>query len=104
MLALMLQVTSAPPLLCQTEGGSWVLVGMAVQGSRELFAATGPEATGPEEAWISQTVGEAPFLPPSGFTHWLTEGSDLCPPDMARASGSPRAALLLLLLTPLIQG
>lgn len=98
-LALLLQVTSAPPLLCQTEGGSWVLVGMAVRGSRELFAATGPE-----EAWISQTVGEAPFLPPSGFPHWLTEGSDLCPPDMARASGSPRAALFLLLLTPLIQG
>lgn len=95
----MLQVTSAPPLLCQTEGGSWVLVGMAVRGSRELFAATGPE-----EAWISQTVGEAPFLPPSGFPHWLPEGSDLCPPDMARASGSPRAALFLLLLTPLIQG
>lgn len=95
----MLQVTSAPPLLCQTEGGSWVLVGMAVRGSRELFAATGPE-----EAWISQTVGEAPFLPPSSFPHWLTEGSDLCPPDMARASGSPRAALFLLLLTPLIQG
>ncbi|CAI9173056.1 unnamed protein product [Rangifer tarandus platyrhynchus] len=93
------EVTSAPPLLCQTEGGSWVLVGMAVRGSRELFAATGPE-----EAWISQTVGEAPFLPPSSFPHWLTEGSDLCPPDMARASGSPRAALFLLLLTPLIQG
>uniref|UniRef100_A0A8C2PIB6 Polyserase-2 n=1 Tax=Capra hircus TaxID=9925 RepID=A0A8C2PIB6_CAPHI len=93
------EVTSAPPLLCQTEGGSWVLVGMAVRGSRELFAATGPE-----EAWISQTVGEAPFLPASSFPHWLPEGSDLCPPDMARASGSPRAALFLMLLTPLIQG
>ncbi|XP_007452745.1 PREDICTED: polyserase-2 isoform X1 [Lipotes vexillifer] len=93
------EVTSAPPLLCQTEEGSWVLVGMAIRGSRELFAAIGPE-----ETWISQTVGEAHFLPPSGFPHWLPEGGDLCPPDMARASGSPRAALFLLLLTLLIQG
>nr|XP_031288701.1 polyserase-2 isoform X4 [Camelus dromedarius] len=93
------QVTSAPPLLCQTEGGSWVLVGMAIRGSRELFAAIGPE-----ETWISQTVGEAHFLPPSGFTLWPPESSDLCPPDMAGASGSPQAAIFLLLLTPLIQG
>ncbi|XP_044089315.1 polyserase-2 isoform X3 [Neovison vison] len=92
-------VTSAPPLLCQTEEGSWVLVGMAVRGSRELFAAITPE-----EAWISQTVEEAHFLPPSGYPYWPPEGSDLCPPDMARASGSPQAALFLLLLTPLIQG
>ncbi|KAB1263144.1 Polyserase-2 [Camelus dromedarius] len=92
-------VTSAPPLLCQTEGGSWVLVGMAIRGSRELFAAIGPE-----ETWISQTVGEAHFLPPSGFTLWPPESSDLCPPDMAGASGSPQAAIFLLLLTPLIQG
>ncbi|XP_014649997.1 PREDICTED: polyserase-2 [Ceratotherium simum simum] len=92
------EVTSAPPLLCQTEGGSWVLVGLAVRGSRELFAAIGPE-----EAWISQTVGEAHFLPPSG-SYWPPEGSDLCPPDTARASGSPQAALFLLLLMPLIQG
>ncbi|XP_023565933.1 polyserase-2 [Octodon degus] len=94
------EVTSAPPLLCQTEGGSWVLMGLAVRGSRELFAAIGPE-----EAWISQTVGEAHFLPPSGLPYWLPEGSDLCPPDLAGASGSPgAAALFLLLLTPLIQG
>nr|XP_017193258.2 polyserase-2 [Oryctolagus cuniculus] len=93
------EVTSAPPLLCRTGGGSWVLVGMAVRGSRELFAAVGPE-----EAWISQTVGEAHFLPPSGSPYWPPEGSDLCPPDLAGASGSPRAALFLLLLTPLIQG
>lgn len=99
-MALTLQVTSAPPLLCQTEGGSWVLMGMAVRGSRELFAAIGPE-----EAWIAQTVGEAHFLPPNGYPHWPPEGSDLCPPDLARASGSPQAALLLLLLLlPLIQG
>ncbi|XP_074202137.1 polyserase-2 isoform X5 [Camelus bactrianus] len=93
------EVTSAPPLLCQTEGGSWVLVGMAIRGSRELFAAIGPE-----ETWISQTVGEAHFLPPSGFPLWPPESSDLCPPDMAGASGSPQAAIFLLLLTPLIQG
>lgn len=94
------QVTSAPPLLCQSEGGSWVLVGMAVRGSRELFASIGPE-----EAWISQIVGEAHFLPHSGSPYWPPEGSYLCPPDMAGASGSPPAALfLLLLLTPLIQG
>ncbi|KAM8951324.1 polyserase-2 isoform 3-T3 [Lycaon pictus] len=93
------QVTSAPPLLCQTEGGSWVLMGMAVRGSRELFAAIGPE-----EAWISQMVEEAHFLPPNGYPHWPPEGSNLCPPEMARASGSPRVALFLLLLTPLIQG
>ncbi|XP_062036002.1 polyserase-2 isoform X3 [Lepus europaeus] len=93
------QVTSAPPLLCRTGGGSWVLVGMAVRGSRELFAAVSPE-----EAWISQTVPEAHFLPPSGSPYWPPEGSDLCPPDLAGASGSPRAALFLLLLTPLIQG
>uniref|UniRef100_A0A9L0T736 Polyserase-2 n=1 Tax=Equus caballus TaxID=9796 RepID=A0A9L0T736_HORSE len=92
-------VTSAPPLLCQTEGGSWVLVGLAVRGSRELFAAIGPE-----EAWISQTVEEAHFLPPSGSSYWPPEGSDLCPPDTARASGTPRAAVFLLLLTSLIQG
>lgn len=98
-LALMLQVTSAPPLLCQTEGGSWVLVGMALRGSRELFVAVGPE-----ETWISQTVGEAHFLPTSGLPHRLPEGGDLCPPDIARASGSPRAALFLLLLILLVQG
>lgn len=74
-------------------------MGMAVRGSRELFAAIGPE-----EAWISQTVGEAHFLPPNGYPYWPPEGSDLCPPDMARASGSPQVALLLLLLTSLIQG
>ncbi|XP_036783193.2 LOW QUALITY PROTEIN: polyserase-2 [Manis pentadactyla] len=92
------EVTSAPPLLCQTQGGSWVLTGMAVRGSREPFAAIVPE-----EAWISQTVGEARFLPPSGYPQWPFESSDLCPPDMARASGSPRVSLYLLLLT-LIQG
>ncbi|XP_014385273.1 PREDICTED: polyserase-2 [Myotis brandtii] len=94
------EVTSAPPLVCQSEGGSWVLVGMAVRGSRELFATIGPE-----EAWISQIVGEAHFLPPSGSPYWPPESSYLCPLDMAGASGSPPAALfLLLLLTPLIQG
>uniref|UniRef100_A0A2K5WQM1 Polyserase-2 n=1 Tax=Macaca fascicularis TaxID=9541 RepID=A0A2K5WQM1_MACFA len=92
------QMTSAPPLLCQTTEGSWVLVGMAVQGSRELFAAIGPE-----EAWISQTVGEAHFLPSSGSPHWPTGGSNLCPPELAKASGSPRAVHFLLLLTLLIQ-
>ncbi|XP_062956934.1 polyserase-2 isoform X1 [Cynocephalus volans] len=93
------EVTSAPPLLCQTEGGSWVLTGMAVRGSRELFAAIGPE-----EVWISQTVGEAHFLSPGGSPYWPPEGSNLCHPDIAGASGSPRPALFLLLLTPLIQG
>lgn len=97
--ALTLQVASAPLLLCQTEGGSWVFVGIAVQGSRELFATTGPE-----EAWISHTVGEAHFLPPSGSPYWPPEGSNLCPLDMAGASGSSSAVLFLLLLTPLIQG
>uniref|UniRef100_A0A2K5YKF2 Polyserase-2 n=1 Tax=Mandrillus leucophaeus TaxID=9568 RepID=A0A2K5YKF2_MANLE len=92
------EMTSAPPLLCQTTEGSWVLVGMAVQGSRELFAAIGPE-----EAWISQTVGEAHFLPSSGSPHWPTGGSNLCPPELAKASGSPRAVHFLLLLTLLIQ-
>ncbi|XP_050629360.1 polyserase-2 [Macaca thibetana thibetana] len=92
------EMTSAPPLLCQTTEGSWVLVGMAVQGSRELFAAIGPE-----EAWISQTVGEAHFLPSSGSPHWPTGGSNLCPPELAKASGSPRAVHFLLLLTFLIQ-
>nr|KAF6283794.1 serine protease 36 [Pipistrellus kuhlii] len=92
------EVTSAPPLLCQSEGGPWVLVGMAVRGSRELFAAVGSE-----EAWLSQIVGEAHFLPSSGSPYWPPEGSYLCPPDMAGASGSPPAALFLLLLTPLIQ-
>lgn len=76
-----------------------MLMGMAVRGSRELFAAIGPE-----EAWISQMVEEAHFLPPNGYPHWPPEGSNLCPPEMARASGSPRVALFLLLLTPLIQG
>uniref|UniRef100_A0A8C5P2I0 Serine protease 36 n=1 Tax=Jaculus jaculus TaxID=51337 RepID=A0A8C5P2I0_JACJA len=72
------EVTSAPPLLCQTEGGHWVLMGMAVRGSRELFTAIGPE-----EAWISQTVGEAHFLNPGGSPYWPPGGSDLCPPDLA---------------------
>ncbi|XP_063083158.1 polyserase-2 [Cavia porcellus] len=94
------EVTSAPPLLCQTEGGSWVLMGLAVRGSQELFAAISPE-----ETWISQTVGEAHFLPPSGLPYWFPESGDLCPPDLAGASGFPgAAALFLLLLTPLIQG
>uniref|UniRef100_A0A2R9B283 Serine protease 36 n=1 Tax=Pan paniscus TaxID=9597 RepID=A0A2R9B283_PANPA len=92
------QMTSAPPLLCQMTEGSWILVGMAVQGSRELFAAVGPE-----EAWISQTVGEANFLPPGGSPHWPTGGSNLCPPELAKASGSPHAVYFLLLLTLLIQ-
>lgn len=72
---------------------------MAVRGSRELFAAIVPE-----EAWISQTVGEAHFLPPSGYPQWPLESSDLCPSDMAGASGSPLVSLYLLLLTLLIQG
>uniref|UniRef100_A0A8C6R0U9 Uncharacterized protein n=1 Tax=Nannospalax galili TaxID=1026970 RepID=A0A8C6R0U9_NANGA len=72
------EVTSAPPLLCQTEEGPWVLMGMAVHGSRELFAAIGPE-----ETRISQTVGEAHFLQPSGPPYWPPEGSNLCPPDLA---------------------
>uniref|UniRef100_F7I9U8 Polyserase-2 n=2 Tax=Callithrix jacchus TaxID=9483 RepID=F7I9U8_CALJA len=92
------EMSSAPPLLCQTMEGSWVLVGVAVQGSRELFAAIGPE-----EAWISQTVGEAHFLPLSGSPHWPTGDSNLCPPQLARASGSPHAVRFLLLLTLLIQ-
>ncbi|PNI17891.1 PRSS36 isoform 4 [Pan troglodytes] len=92
------EMTSAPPLLCQMTEGSWILVGMAVQGSRELFAAIGPE-----EAWISQTVGEANFLPPGGSPHWPTGGSNLCPPELAKASGSPHAVYFLLLLTLLIQ-
>lgn len=98
-LAPTLQVTSAPSLLCQTEGGPWVLMGMAVRGSQELFAAIGPEAT-----WISQTVGEAHFLDPSGSPYWPSEDSDLCPQDLAGAASSPKvAAMSLLLLAPLIQ-
>lgn len=97
-LTLIPQVTSAPPLLCQTEGGSWALVGVAVRGSSELFAAVGPE-----KAWVSQTVGEAHFLPPSDFPHLPPESSDFCSPELARAPGSPRALLFLLFLTPLIQ-
>eukprot|EP00072_Mus_musculus_P066116 XP_017167879.1 PREDICTED: polyserase-2 isoform X4 [Mus musculus] len=93
------EVTSAPPLLCQTEEGPWVLVGMAVRGNRELFAAIGPEAT-----WISQTVGEAHFLHLGGSSYWSPEGSDLCPQDLAGSASSPKvtALLLLLLLAPLI--
>ncbi|GAB1292751.1 Polyserase-2 [Apodemus speciosus] len=92
------EVTSAPPLLCQTEGGPWVLVGVAVRGSRELFAAVGPEAT-----WISQTVGEAHFLHLSGSPYWSPEGNDLCPQDLAGSASSPEiAALLLLLLLALL--
>lgn len=75
-------------------------MGLAVRGSQELFAAISPE-----ETWISQTVGEAHFLPPSGLPYWFPESGDLCPPDLAGASGFPgAAALFLLLLTPLIQG
>ncbi|XP_004479518.3 polyserase-2 [Dasypus novemcinctus] len=92
------EVASAPLLLCQTGGSSWVLAGLAVRGSRELFASIGPE-----EAWISQTVGEAHFLPPSGSPYWFPEGSNLCSAEMAGASGSPQAALLLLLLLLLLQ-
>lgn len=94
------EVSSAPPLLCQTPGGHWALVGMAVRGSQELFAALAPE-----EAWISQTAGEeAHFLTPSGSPHWTTVDSDFCPPELAGASSTPRAALFLLLLGPLILG
>lgn len=95
---LTLQVASAPLLLCQTQGGSWVFVGIALQGSRELFATTGPE-----EAWISHIVREAHFLAPSGSLYSPPEGSNLCPLDMAGASGSSSTVLFLLLLTPLIQ-
>ncbi|KAL1765688.1 polyserase-2 isoform X2 [Sigmodon hispidus] len=98
-LAPTLQVTSAPPLLCQTEGGPWVLMGMAVRGSQELLAAIGPEAT-----WIAQTVGKAHFLHPGGSPYWPPEDSDLCPQDSAGAASSPMvASLLLLLLAPVIQ-
>ncbi|XP_029399179.1 polyserase-2 isoform X3 [Mus pahari] len=87
------EVTSAPPLLCQMEEGPWVLAGMAVRGSRELFAAIGPEAT-----WISQTVGEAHFLHLGGSSYWSPEGSDLCPQDLAGSASSPKVTALLLLL------
>ncbi|XP_052618588.1 polyserase-2 isoform X3 [Peromyscus californicus insignis] len=95
------EVTSAPPLLCQAEGGLWVLMGMAVRGSQELFAAIDPDAT-----WIAQTVGEAHVLHPSGSPYWPPEDSDLCPQDLAGTASSPKvaAALLLLLLAPQIQG
>lgn len=75
-------------------------MGMAVRGSRELFAAVDSEAT-----WISQTVGEAHFLHPSGSPYWPPEDSDPCPQDLAGAASSPKvAALLLPLLAPLIRG
>lgn len=76
-------------------------MGMAVRGSQELFAAIDPEA-----AWISQTVGEAYFLHPSGSPYWPPEDSDLCPQDLAGTASSHKvaAALLLLLLAPQIQG
>ncbi|XP_006896660.1 PREDICTED: polyserase-2 [Elephantulus edwardii] len=86
----MCEVTSAPPLLCQTETGSWAFMGMAIRGSRELFAAI-------DEKWISETIGEVYLLPPSDFPSWLPKDNDLCP-DIAGASGSPKATLLLLLL------
>ncbi|XP_056662318.1 polyserase-2 [Monodelphis domestica] len=90
-----LQVDSAPALLCK-EQGSWVLLGLALRGSRKLFAPVGPL-----ESWVSHTVGEASFLDQASFSKGSTfkpySVRDPCPPGLSGASTPPRAALLLLL-------
>lgn len=70
---------------------------MAVRGSRELFAAIGPEAT-----WISQTVGEAHFLHLSGSSYWSPESNDPCPQDLAGSASPPKVAAPILLLLALL--
>ncbi|XP_036605601.1 polyserase-2-like [Trichosurus vulpecula] len=83
---------SGSSLLCEEERGSWVLVGISLEGSQELFTPVGTQ-----EPWISQTVGEASFLAKSKFSGVLWDTSGLCPPDLSSAATVPRAALLMFL-------
>ncbi|XP_044534569.1 polyserase-2 [Gracilinanus agilis] len=101
------QVDSTPALMCQ-EQGTWVLLGLALKGSRKLFAPVGPL-----ESWISHTVGEASFLEQASFSHGsdFTPQSDwdrcppgLSPPTLSGASTPSKAALLLLFLLFLLLG
>ncbi|KAM9095157.1 polyserase-2-like [Sarcophilus harrisii] len=44
-------------LICQRAPDSWVLIGISIRGSQELYA---PVET--QQSWISQTVWDAPFV------------------------------------------
>ncbi|XP_036604427.1 polyserase-2 [Trichosurus vulpecula] len=68
------EIDSGLSLLCEEERGSWVLVGISLKGSQELFTPVGTQ-----EAWISQTVEEASFLAEPHFISTLQDTSDLCP-------------------------
>uniref|UniRef100_G3VC91 Peptidase S1 domain-containing protein n=1 Tax=Sarcophilus harrisii TaxID=9305 RepID=G3VC91_SARHA len=51
------EVDSGSSLMCKRGPDSWVLVGISIRGSHELFA---PVET--QQSWISQTVWDAPFV------------------------------------------
>ncbi|XP_074063314.1 polyserase-2 [Macrotis lagotis] len=95
------EMDSGSTLLCEEQRGSWVLVGVSLRGSKELFAPVGTQ-----ESWISHTVGEASFLGNPQFSRVFEEFSDseLCPPDLSSASRLPRAALILLVPLFLLLG
>ncbi|KAM9096059.1 polyserase-2-like [Sarcophilus harrisii] len=51
------EVDPGSSLMCQRGPDSWVLMGISIRRSQELFA---PVAT--QQSWISQTVWDAPFV------------------------------------------
>nr|XP_020864180.1 polyserase-2 [Phascolarctos cinereus] len=86
------EMDSGSSLLCQEETGVWVLVGLSLKGSQQLFAPVGTQYS-----WISQIVEEASFMTQFRFSPVLEETSGLCPPDLSSSAILPKAALLLFL-------
>ncbi|KAM9096787.1 polyserase-2-like [Sarcophilus harrisii] len=51
------EVDLGSSLICQRGPDSWMLMGISIRGSQELFAPVGTQ-----RSWISQTVRDAPFV------------------------------------------
>ncbi|XP_072453597.1 polyserase-2 [Notamacropus eugenii] len=90
------EMNSGLSLMCEEKGGSWVLIGISLKESHELFYSVGSQ-----EPWILNTVGEASFLAESKFSAVLEDTSVLCPLHLSSAATVPRAALVMLLFLPL---
>ncbi|XP_068941448.1 polyserase-2, partial [Petaurus breviceps papuanus] len=93
------KMDSGSSLLCEEESGSWVLVGISLKGSQELFAPVGTQ-----EPWISHTVEEAAFLATAKFSPvFHRTARSLCPAELSSAATVPRVAVLFLPLFLLLR-